>query len=193
MYKLCKTEQSAARQRQIEDGLLSLMLTRRYDEITVSDLCEFLSIPRKSFYRYFTGKEGALHALIDHTLLGFELFAAPGNHSKKRTLLNEMENFFQFWLTNRPLLDALAQSGLTGMLIERAVGHSVSESVLPKRFLPGESSEMQRQVTMFCACGMMSMVVAWHHDGYPQPPKEMAQITRRLLVQPLFPDVENFL
>lgn len=192
MYKLCKTEQSAARQRQIEDGLLTLMLSRRYDDISVSDLCDAINVPRKSFYRYFSGKEGALHALIDHTLLGFEVFAAPGSHKRKRTLLSEMENFFQFWLVHRSFLDALSQSGLTGMLIERAVGHSVSEEVLPKRFLPGESSEIQRQVTMFCACGMMSMVVAWHHDGYSQSPQEMAQITRRLLVQPLFPNIESF-
>ena len=53
MYKLCKTEQSAARQRQLEEGLLTVMLTRRYDEISVSDLCDDLAIPRKSFYRYF--------------------------------------------------------------------------------------------------------------------------------------------
>lgn len=192
MYKLCRTEQSAARQHMIENGLLSMMLIRRYDEITVSDLCDALSIPRKSFYRYFTGKDGALHALIDHTLLGFELFAAPDNHNKKRTLLTEMENFFEFWLAQKTFLDALSKSDLSGMLVERAVNHSVSEAVMPRRFLPGESGEMQRHVTMFCACGMMSMVVAWHHDGYPQSPQEMAQITQRLLVRPLFPNVESF-
>ena len=72
MYKKCATEASAARQRQLEQGLLAAMSKRRYEEITVSDLCEELGIPRKSFYRYFSGKEGALHALIDHTILEFE-------------------------------------------------------------------------------------------------------------------------
>ena len=72
MYKLCKTEQSAQRQRQLEEGLLAAMKTKRYEEITISDLCEQMDIPRKSFYRYFSSKDGALHALIDHTLLDFE-------------------------------------------------------------------------------------------------------------------------
>ena len=72
MYKLCKTEQSAQRQRQLEEGLLTAMKTKRYEEITISDLCEQMDIPRKSFYRYFSSKDGALHALIDHTLLDFE-------------------------------------------------------------------------------------------------------------------------
>ena len=39
MYKLCKTEQSANRQRQLEQGLLSMMAETQYDQISVSDLC----------------------------------------------------------------------------------------------------------------------------------------------------------
>ena len=63
MYKLCKTEQSAQRQRQLEEGLLTAMRTKRYEEISISDLCDQMGIPRKSFYRYFFGTDGALHAL----------------------------------------------------------------------------------------------------------------------------------
>ena len=63
MYKLCRTEQSAQRQRQLEQGLLLAMKTKRYEEITISDLCDQMGIPRKSFYRYFSSKDGALHAL----------------------------------------------------------------------------------------------------------------------------------
>ena len=72
MYKLCKTEQSAARQRQLEQGLLQIMQTQQYEDISISDLCDRLGIPRKSFYRYFSSKDGALMALIDHTLMEFE-------------------------------------------------------------------------------------------------------------------------
>ena len=74
MYKQCRTEQSAARQRALEQGLMETMMNCHYDEITVSDLCEYMQIPRKSFYRYFSNKEGALHALIDHALMDFDSF-----------------------------------------------------------------------------------------------------------------------
>ena len=60
MYKQCQTEQSTARQRQLEQGLLQIMQKRHYDEISVSDLCEELGIPRKSFYRYFASKDGGI-------------------------------------------------------------------------------------------------------------------------------------
>ena len=42
MYKLCKTEQSAARQRELEEGLLKAMQNTRYEDISVSDLCDQL-------------------------------------------------------------------------------------------------------------------------------------------------------
>ena len=71
MYKLCKTEESANRQREIERTLLRLMIDKHYDDITVSEICIEANIPRKSFYRYFDGKEGVKQALLYHTLSEF--------------------------------------------------------------------------------------------------------------------------
>ena len=193
MYKLCKTEQSAARQRQLEEGLMSVMLTKRYDEISVSELCDELAIPRKSFYRYFSSKDGALHALIDHTLMGFEGFTAAYRHSAVRTLHGELEGFFQFWVQHKALLDALERSSMTGVLIERAITHALSETVRPARFLPKDSEEMQKHITMFGVCGLMSMMLTWHHEGYPQSSSQMARIAARLLEQPLFPNAGGLL
>ena len=83
MYKLCKSEQSATRQKQLEQGLLKVMLTQRYEDISVSDLCTAMDIPRKSFYRYFSGKDGALHALIDHTMISYESFSISQRVQRK--------------------------------------------------------------------------------------------------------------
>ena len=65
MYKFCKTEQSFQRQRELEQGLLAMMEHHRFEEISVSDLCDRLNIPRKSFYRYFSSKDGK--SLVEET------------------------------------------------------------------------------------------------------------------------------
>ena len=39
MFKECKTERSAKRQRLIENTLFDMMKRRSYDDITVTDLC----------------------------------------------------------------------------------------------------------------------------------------------------------
>ncbi len=192
MYKQCRTEQSAARQRVLEEGLLKAMQQKHYEQISVSDLCDDMGIPRKSFYRYFSSKDGALHALIDHTLISFEGFSAPNRQGEKRTLSGDLEGFFQFWIANKPLLDALARSAMSGVLIERAITHALSETVMPARFLPDDSKQMQQQITMFGVCGLMAMVLTWHHEGYPQSAAHMARVAARLLGQPLFPNAQAF-
>ena len=192
MYKLCKTEQSATRQRQLEQGLLEIMMHTRYEDISVSDLCDQLQIPRKSFYRYFNSKDGALHALLDHTLMEFEDYALGHQAGHTRTVHLDLESFFLFWYQHRDLLDALSRSGIVGMLIERAIAYSLTDDILPRRFLPDDSLEMQKQITMFGVCGMMSMVLTWHYSGFQKSAEEMARTAARMLSQPLFPQADRY-
>lgn len=191
MYKLCKTEQSAARQREVEQGLLEIMKVQRYEDISVSDLCSRVGIPRKSFYRYFSSKDGAFHALLDHTMMEYESYAGTYKNGEKRTLERDLERFFLFWMMKKPLLDVLEKSNLSGVLIERAIDQSISENTLPSRFLAKENRAMQEQIVTFCICGLMSMVMLWHNSGYAQSAKFMSQTAVRLVTKPLFPDAEN--
>jgi len=191
MYKLCKSEQSAARQRQLELGLLEMMSAKRYEEITVSELCDHLNIPRKSFYRYFSSKDGALHALIDHTMLNYECFNSVYTSGERRTPERELQQFFLFWMEHKSLLDALAKSGMSGTLVERAMCYSTG-TIASSRFLQDETLFARQQVMLFCISGLMSMVLTWHHDGYPQSAEQMATIAARLVTQPLFPNLQSF-
>lgn len=185
MYKLCKTEQSALRQRQLEEGLLTAMRSRRYEEITISDLCEQMEIPRKSFYRYFSSKDGALHALIDHTLLDFEQHSGILSGNAIGEAQHDLKHFFEFWQEKKPLLDALDRSGLSGVLVQRAITQAQNEYVLPRYPTSPEVKAMQHHAVTFAICGLMSMMTRWHRAGYPEGASEMAQIATALLTKPL--------
>lgn len=185
MYKMCKTEQSAQRQRELEQGLLRAMSTCHYEEISVSDLCQQMRIPRKSFYRYFSGKDGALHALIDHTLLELDGFPVWLEPDEKKALTGELEHFFRFWKVQKPLLDALERSGMSGVLVLRSIGHALSNNV-PAVHSRDQMERLVREYgTQFGVCGLMSMVLNWHHDHYAQEPEQMARIAVQLLTKPL--------
>ena len=188
MYKKCATEASAARQRQLEQGLLAAMSKRRYEEITVSDLCEELGIPRKSFYRYFSGKEGALHALIDHTIQEFEMEYIPQMIVEKSNFQQGVELYFRFWLKKKAFLDALQRSGLSGVLMERSITNAARSALEENRHLLPEHRTMKMESIVFALCGLTSMVVRWHHDGYTMDVKSMSTLATRLLTQPLFPE-----
>lgn len=186
MYKKCATETSAARQRQLEQGLLAAMSKRRYEEITVSDLCQELGIPRKSFYRYFSGKEGALHALIDHTILEFESEEAPRLRGREDVFREGITSFIRFWQKQKPLLDALHRSGMSGILIERIIVYAVEDVTDTLWYLMPDMKQWKTQASMFAACGLMSLVVQWHHEGYAMDVEEMSRLATQLLTGPIF-------
>lgn len=190
MYKLCKTEQSAARQRELELALSEMMLLQRYDEITVSEFCSHVGIPRKAFYRYFSSKDGALYALIDHTMLEYEQFRVPGSQLDEHSLLQDMMNFYLFWMGQKQILDALEFSGLSGVLLERAI--SALENGLIHKRIAGRNAEFeQRLISRFAVSGIMIMMVNWHHDGYRESPRDMAELTVRMVTRPLLPYLEE--
>lgn len=185
MYKQCQTEQSAQRQRQLEQGLLQAMQKKHYDEISVSDLCDALRIPRKSFYRYFASKDGALYALIDHALMDYEIHTTCPEFDDCRTPLQYMAELFAYWVHHKPLLDALEKSNLSGLLVQRALEFAKEMNVLP-RFMKITDKRLREYGTLFTVCGLMTMIVQWHHDGFFKSAEEMAELAMQLFSKPLF-------
>ena len=183
MYKICQTEQSTRRQRELEKGLLQLMLRRKYEDISVSDLCDQMQIPRKSFYRYFSSKDGILFALIDHTIDDF--FQAPvENPQNKHPGIIDLDRFFQFWYENQALLDALQRSNLSGILVERVNRFAVTEGHFPQQFQ--HLRPLEREAAMaFTTCGLMAMLLSWHGQGFPLSPKEMTDLTVKMMTKPM--------
>ena len=186
MYKLCKTEQSALRQRQLEEALLSAMAIQRYEDISVSDMCTDIGIPRKAFYRYFDSKEDALHALIDHRLLDLRMDNSRIAASGKQRMLQELTGVFVFWLEQKPLLDALYRNGLSSVLVARVITHAISEQMLDfelHKLYPDPKA--LKAVVSFATCGIMTTVLQWHREGFERKPEEMAEIVYQIMSRPL--------
>ena len=183
MYKLCKTEQSARRQRELEQGLLAMMQHARFEEISVSDLCERMNLPRKSFYRYFSSKDGALYALLDHTLLEFyESGSIEG--LRDGTAASDLERFFKFWKNHKALIEALLRSNLSGLLVARAVNIAKQEEMMPG-YVHNWEDTMQDIAMGFVVCGLLSMVIQWHNEGYRISTEQMTAAAVTMLSNPL--------
>ncbi len=185
MYKICQTEQSIRRQRELEQGLLRLMGKRNYEDLTVKDLCDEMALPRKSFYRYFSSKDGVLYALIDHTLADFFLMPTVGNKSRG-TAIGDLDLYFLFWYEKRELLDALHRSGLSGILAERATNFALQEGHMPRQFKKMRP-DIQTLAMAFSITGLMAMILQWHRSGFQVSPDEMTKLATEILTAPLLP------
>ena len=176
MYKLCKTEQSAKRQREIEKVLFDLMMKKSYPDITVTEICDALSMPRKAFYRYFDSKDDTLVALIDHTLQDFGSFGASDS---------ELERFAAYWQLQKPLLDVLHANQMDNLLTDRALHLVLEEDYDFRRLLGAESDESGKMVLHFTVQGILSIIQSWHQNKYHLSTGQIAVLLRRVLHQPL--------
>lgn len=177
MPKTCITEQSARRQRWIEDGLIELMLHKPFDEITVTELCCSLSLPRRSFYRYFRDLPDVLDSLLEHTFQ--DMMVSP--HPMR---MEEFEANFRYWRDHQRILDALGRSRMVQKLHEYTARYT-DVSTIRNYLRPGEKLEMSREASVFVITGFIALVIDWHADGFRKSPEDMARIAWKLLFSPI--------
>jgi AcrR family transcriptional regulator len=184
MYKQCRTEQSSNRQRELERGLLQVMLKKHYDEISVTDLCQEMGIPRKAFYRYFSDKDGALQSLVDHTIMDFGAYTTANNIWELQDEKRYMEKILEFWVAHKDLLDALTKSNLSGILVQHAIRYTQELRSVPP-VISSADLRLRNYGTLFIVCGLMSVIIQWHQDGFQPALEQVAATTLRLLSKPL--------
>lgn len=190
MYKLCKTEESSKRQREVEKNLLKLMKEKRFDDITVSEICQAANMPRKSFYRYFDGKDGIIQSILYHTMTDFQIFSSHFD-GEKRTLRGEFEQFFLFWKEEKSFLEAFDKSQLIGLLVENSTNYAMSEFVNISKFLPGTDDREKIHVFRFTISGLMTLTISWYRTGFAESVPDIARTAARLISKPLFPDLDK--
>ena len=82
------------------------------------------------------------------------------------------------------MLDALDRSSLSGILVERANAFALQEGHLPKK-LKAAPPQLQGIALSFAVCGLLSMTINWHRQGFPISPDEMTHLAIDMLTNPL--------
>ena len=81
-------------------------------------------------------------------------------------------------------MDALQRNGLCGILVERAMDLTMRERLMPA-YMRDMTPEIQQLAMSFSVCGLLSMVIRWHFQGFKISPEEMAKVAISLLSRPL--------
>lgn len=178
MYKYCATPESAARQRELEQRFLTLLQQMPFSQITVGDLCDFAGLSRKTFYRYFSSKEGCLCAMLDHVIMDSAIYFLEKSTSRKQ-LQAVFTRFFTYWQQQAGLLDALRRDNLEVRLVERAIRYVSGEENQLLCYFGGNRQDLS-QLSVFYVSGMMGLTLSWHRGGFAATPGQMAAIAEEL-------------
>ena len=187
MYKICLNDKSLARQRELENGFLEYLNEESIFKLEISDLCRYLEIPRKTFYRYFGSREDALFALIDHRLEDMVQYLLTFQQADVKDPKQLSYHFFTFWRGQQRFLDILNENLLLSILTTRAVLRAGKPS--DSEQMSYDISEMntpESYMTNFATSGMMSMMLQWYHSGFQMDIDQLSQIGATMLTQPIF-------
>ena len=71
-----------------------------------------------------SSKEDAFYGLLDRRLMGYETQNTTETQTLKVGITLDLPWFFEFWRTQKDLLDALERSGVSGILVQRGIHNS---------------------------------------------------------------------
>lgn len=184
MDSIKNTEQCYIRQRELTFGLLRLMYEIPYEKISVIDICNHVSVSRKTFYRYFSSKNEALDMLVDFVLYDIGAYPSSEEFDSEQAYTSEMMRFFYYWNDYRQILNTLLSNSLIETLCFRAASISLSEMSVFKNKLGHLDSMVQESIAAYYVGGLMTMLVFWAKNGYKDPPEQMAARLLQLTYSP---------
>ena len=182
MYKNCKTDISAQRQKHIAQCLLDMITKENYEDITITELCQRAGVPRNTFYRYFANKEAVLRYLLEDSLREVLLKVVQTYHtSQEREMIYHIANWLRFYKEQERVW-ALFDDKLHGILIGQVVAHygSLLDPINKLDF-----RNQQTKGIIFYAYGMQGILDVWRHFGYEQSEEEVAVQLYNIIRNPI--------
>lgn len=168
--------------RALRDALLSLLLEKSWDELSVQDLCARADIGRSTFYLHFPSKEELLSGSLDDLRSALKASAEAGAKVRAAPPLGFV----------RGLLDHLhEQRQLCRSIFGRRSAHSVQvrfremvAKLVADDLVALAPAGWQREATTHYLAGALVEMLAWWIDDWPIRPVEEIEELYRKLSQP---------
>jgi AcrR family transcriptional regulator len=168
--------------RLLSEALFSLMLERRYADLTVQDILDRANVGRSTFYAHYWDKDDLLTSQIEGIIeaLSRQVGAALGDGT---TLLPSL-GLFQHVYEQTRLYPALVR-GHAIELFQRALRVLLSKRVERQLcgMLPASATEMARTMAAQAVVGtFLALLQWWVENEMPLPPEEMDAYFRQLVL-----------
>ena len=171
-----KTDRRVERTRQLlRDALVSLILEKGYQRITVQDIIDRANVGRSTFYSHYQDKEDLLFSGFDELAYDLDRHRRPPDETgeDQEHLLHSLE-FFLHANDNRELYMAMSESGGGEQLLEIGRRHMQNHIEAHLIQFPSIGEEFPLPViTNFLAGSLLTMILWWLEQEAPYSPQEM--------------------
>jgi AcrR family transcriptional regulator len=180
-----KVDRRVQRTRQhLHEALITLILEKRYDKLTVQDILDRANIGRSTFYAHFLDKEDLLisgfHAFDDeiNEYVDHAVHAEQGQEHLLHSLM-----FFRHAYLNRDLYRAMLDGGGADILMQTARSHiteNIQSHLNEVVSEEGETAVPLPIITSFLAGAMLSVLTWWLDNDLPYTPERINEVFQNL-------------
>jgi AcrR family transcriptional regulator len=160
----------------LQHALLTLMLRKGYDAVTVEDICREADIGRSTFYAHFTGKDALKRSGLD-THLRAALMARQ-DASPRQTFAFALP-FFEHAKAHLDLYRALVAKG--GVSTTLVMMRQIVAELLRKELGRTRAGDAPREAAVqFLVGAFMSLLIWWLDGGARLSPQQLDAMFRQL-------------
>jgi AcrR family transcriptional regulator len=178
--------------RLLHKALMSRVLEKKYESITVQEILDEADVGRSTFYTHFRGKDELLvsgfenvKSLLRSAQLAAE--AVPGKSYEKIIgfSLAMFEHAYEYRAVNRALLVSRAEN-VVGRQIHSALAEVIGHKVKAAMHRRDQGSLVSAELlTHFLVSTFVSVLTWWLRAKNPMQPKEINEAYRQLVLPSL--------
>jgi AcrR family transcriptional regulator len=176
----------------LHQALMSLIIEKGYEVITVQDIIDRANVGRSTFYTHYVGKQdllrGGLKHLKEHLIARQQAVRDLKGSSRERLFAFSL-SLFEHVHSYRPVYHAIVgnQSGTIVMIELRAVLAELVQSDLKTLSSNECAPDVPRNaVTHFVVGGMISVITWWLDERSKLSPAQANVVFRRLILPAIF-------
>ncbi len=174
MEKLDRRSQRS--RRVITNALLDLLLTKKFNEITIQEITDEADVGRATFYLHYRNKEECLMQLLTD---GFDSLVAEIEHmtgSGERNFIEVLEKVFQYTSDNRKLFLALLSANPRPNILEDLQSY-IQEKVMKGAAMPQDLNPLLKKAISVNLTGALIAFILWLLKDEPEiSPNQAAKI-----------------
>jgi AcrR family transcriptional regulator len=170
----------------LQEALITLILEKGYDAVTVQDILDKANVGRSTFYAHYQDKEALLASHLEALERMFETHAAEAlaRHSEEHTGVGNLPLFaLRYVEHNHRLFKALIGKRGGGAYVAHFQNFLLTYTRrIIKNFVQDSLTPYQAEITVQClANSYLSVLIWWIDSDMPCPAEEVYAVLMRLI------------
>lgn len=161
----------------ISTALIILLESKKFQDITITDIANKAGVSRMTYYRNYNTKEEILLKFLD-TL--FQEYITTLGHYEMIDVKQFAQLYFACFRKNKRFIEYLVRDDLSYLLLGRYEKY-LSQIFLKVSEMIGTPSKYE---IAYIAGGLYKILIQWIHDGVVESDEEMAEIFNELIRKP---------